>query len=60
MKCKNRGFENPSGNAKHEKCNAPLSDSIIKDRIFFYKNIPDEFKPEIIISLCAKCRYSNN
>lgn len=44
MRCKNCGWENPEANRKCEKCNAPLSGSIMESSSKHYSSIAAELK----------------
>ena len=71
MKCRNCGWDNPQGNAKCEKCNAPLSDYMSNERVTQYRNEPaayspqatavgyvqDEFNPQATAMGCPQCGY---
>ena len=50
MRCRNCGWDNPGGNVKCEKCNAPLSDAMIDDRTPQYGYAPDDFSPRATVA----------
>ena len=72
MRCRNCGWDNPGGNVKCEKCNAPLNDAIMEDSTPQYGYVPDDFSPRATVASydstnavnpratitgCASCGY---
>ena len=71
MRCRNCGWDNPDGNVKCEKCNAPMSDIKANERTPQYgtardeyvpratvvRNTPDEFNVRATVTGCASCGY---
>ena len=43
MRCRNCGWDNPGGNVKCEKCNAPLNDGFVDDRTPQQGYAPDSY-----------------
>ncbi|MDR2971631.1 MAG: zinc-ribbon domain-containing protein [Bacteroidales bacterium] len=57
MRCKNCGWDNPAGNAKCEKCNAPLIGSMIDEENTQLNNEPEDFNPKSTTPGCPNCGY---
>jgi len=72
MRCKNCGWDNPEGNSKCEKCNAPMSDYAANERMPHYEFEDDDhyrpratmaggqvdaFNPGATVTGCAVCGY---
>ena len=49
MRCKNCGWDNPGGNSKCEKCNAPLSDYMPEQRAPNYGNTAEDYSPRATV-----------
>jgi len=59
MRCKNCGWDNPAGNAKCVKCNAPLTGSMIDEDVTDRgsQNSSDKFNPKQTVRGCPDCGY---
>jgi ribosomal protein L34E len=59
MRCKNCGWDNSGENTKCEKCNAPLSGSMVDSRDLHDTNgiSADEFDPKKTSAGCPDCGY---
>ena len=58
MRCKNCGWDNPAGNGKCEKCNVPLSGSMVDERTPSAENsMSEDFNPAITAQGCPSCGY---
>jgi len=58
MRCKNCGWDNPSGNVKCEKCGHTLSASTVNDGNGLIGTTPDmDFNPRVTVSGCPSCGY---
>ena len=59
MRCKNCGWDNPAGNAKCEKCNVPLSGSMVDERTTPQERTTSEdFDPAKTAQGCPECGYA--
>jgi len=57
MRCKNCGWDNPKGNAKCEKCNAPLEGSMVDDGSHGNEREAADYQVKTTVQGCFKCGY---
>ena len=57
MRCKNCGWDNPGGNVRCEKCNAPMSSYTDNEAIPHSGYVSEEFNPKATAMGCSACGY---